>query len=232
MNTLRSGGAPVSERGFVQQVIQVLRPYLSEPNSRAAVTACAAAARVDVEQLTPGHIDMIVSAVERSLDLFNVSRPIRAECLEKLRAAARDGPPSSKTEVTIRIADEEDVFRARAIAKELCARLGLGDIAMTKVITALSELGRNILQYAGTGKITIRALPQPASGVEVVAADYGPGIADLAKILAPGFRSRTGMGVGLRGTRNLMDSFDVQTAPGRGTTVTIRKLLSPAWRAL
>ena len=132
------------------------------------------------------------------------------------RAAAREAPSAEGDEIAIAILREEDIFRARAAVKQLCARLGLGSVAMTKVVTALSELGRNILRYAGAGSITIRALLHPVLGVEVVASDDGPGIADLARILGPNFHSRTGMGVGLRGTRKLMDSFECRPPRGAG----------------
>jgi serine/threonine-protein kinase RsbT len=226
----RASVAPRPEPAFFEQLVQALRSYLSEPNCRAAVTACAAAAKVEVMRLQPNHIDVIATAVARSLELFKVPGPRQSECLEKVRAAARDALSAARDEVTIDIHREEDLFHARAIVKGLGARVGLGDVGTTKVATALSELGRNILHYAGFGRITIRALSPPAQGVEVVATDVGPGIADLAKILGPNFRSRTGMGVGLRGTRNLMDYFDVQTAPGRGTTVTIRKVVAAGRR--
>jgi serine/threonine-protein kinase RsbT len=106
------------------------------------------------------------------------------------------------------------------------ARRGLGEVAHTKLATALSELSRNILQYAGKGRVTIRTLSSPRPGVEVVASDDGPGIADVEHVLGPRYRSRTGMGVGLRGAQRLMDFFEVQSSRGHGTTVTIRKFAS------
>jgi serine/threonine-protein kinase RsbT len=164
---------------------------------------------------------------ERSLDLFRVPESRRAECLRELHAAAQATLSSAGGEVALPIDREEDIFRARAAVKDACARIGFGNTAQTKVVTALSELARNIVQYAGMGRITIRTLVLPRPGVEVVASDDGPGIADLTQILNPSFRSRTGMGVGLRGARSLMDFFEVQSAPGLGTTVTLRKFVGP-----
>jgi serine/threonine-protein kinase RsbT len=91
-------------------------------------------------------------------------------------------------------------------------------LGQTRLTTAVSELARNIVLYAGTGQVEVRPTSPP--GLEVVARDNGPGIANLARIMGGDYRSRHGMGLGLRGVKKLAERFDVQTAPGRGTTVT------------
>jgi serine/threonine-protein kinase RsbT len=140
------------------------------------------------------------------------------------RAASTEPPPPSERGLVVLVEREPDIFRARLEGKVLCEKIGLSDLATTKVVTAISELARNIFSYAGTGSVVLRRLDGPPRGIEVVASDCGPGIADVAAVLLPTYRSRTGMGGGLRGTRDLMDFFDLSSRLGQGTVVTIRKL--------
>ncbi len=135
------------------------------------------------------------------------------------------GPLSIRPEASIAINRDEDVITARDAGRTLCRNLGFSETDQTKVATVISELARNILHYAGRGTITVSRIAGSgtSSGVEVVAADEGPGIPDVDSILAPGYRSPRGTGFGLRGTRRLVDYFDIVTHPGRGTRVTVRK---------
>jgi serine/threonine-protein kinase RsbT len=172
---------------------------------------------------TAGRLATILPDIERSLSFFAISDQQKAQCLARLRALASAAGGDRFEELAIRIEDERDLVRARSAAHEACRRIGFSEIALTKLATALSELGRNILRYAGRGEVILRPAPGPRPGVEVVARDDGPGIADVGAVLSPRFRSRTGMGVGLRGTQRIMDHFEVDSSPGRGTRVTIRK---------
>ena len=126
-------------------------------------------------------------------------------------------------ESVVHVESGKDILRARAIGHELCRRLGLSEIAETKVVTAVFELGRNICRYARTGRITLRRA-EGAKGIEIVAQDEGPGIANVDAVLNRAYPSRTSIHLGLHGTRRLMDYFNLVSAPGQGTTVTIRKL--------
>lgn len=124
---------------------------------------------------------------------------------------------------------EGDIVLARNVGRDVCRRLGFSLTNQTKVATAISELARNIVLYAGSGQVSISALDGGVAGgrvgVEIVAEDQGPGIEDLAAKLAGLHRSRRGLGLGLRGTKRMMDFFEVRTRPGLGTTVTIRMYL-------
>jgi serine/threonine-protein kinase RsbT len=133
----------------------------------------------------------------------------------------------------VSVQGEEDIVRARSLARDLAKSLGFGLVDQSRIATAVSELTRNVVRYAtgGRGEAVIRALPPPparlpkggGSGIEIVVADAGPGIADVALAMREGFTSGTGMGMGLPGTRRLMDELHIDSAPGRGTTVTVRK---------
>jgi serine/threonine-protein kinase RsbT len=127
--------------------------------------------------------------------------------------------------IEININVEGDIVTARGAGRDMCRDLGLSEINQVKVATAISELARNIYHYAKTGRIVIKKLGAPRPGVEIVASDKGPGIADLKLVLSGNYRSRTGMGKGLLGARRLVDQFEIDTAPDRGTTVTLRKFV-------
>jgi serine/threonine-protein kinase RsbT len=124
-------------------------------------------------------------------------------------------------EMTIPIEREGDIVRAREMGRAMCKSLGFSEVGQTKVATAISELSRNIFQYAGRGEV--RMGPSSGGAIEVVASDRGPGIADLTAVLSPGYRSKRGMGMGLKGTRRLVDELDIDSRPGVGTTVRFSK---------
>jgi serine/threonine-protein kinase RsbT len=130
-------------------------------------------------------------------------------------------------EQRIEIAGEDGIVAARQIARETARRLGFGMVDQSRIATAVSELARNVARYAtdGHGEAIVRELDSPDRGVglEVVVCDAGPGIPDIALAMRNGYTSGTGLGMGLPGTKRLMDDFAIDSAPGRGTTVTIRK---------
>ena len=96
-------------------------------------------------------------------------------------------------------------------------------IAAAALTTAASELSRNVWVHAKTGKAKVSVLRGDRLGIELQFVDHGPGIADLARALAGGYSTANSMGLGLSGTKRLVDEFNIDTAPGRGTTIVIRK---------
>lgn len=129
------------------------------------------------------------------------------------------GPES--LDITIKV--EGDIVRARGAGREMCRELGLSEINQVKVATAISELARNIFHYAKTGNIYLRRLTTPRLGIEIIATDKGPGIPDLKLVLSGNYKSKTGMGKGLMGSRRLVDFFEVDSSPEKGTRVVLRK---------
>ena len=121
---------------------------------------------------------------------------------------------------------EHDVVAARQRARQVAGLLGLDAQDQTRVATALSEIARNAVQYGGGGRVEFSVegatLPQL---LLIRVTDQGPGIAQLSEILDGRYRSRTGMGVGILGARRLMDQFQIDTEPGVGTRVALRKIL-------
>ncbi len=125
--------------------------------------------------------------------------------------------------IDIAINLEGDIVRARGAGRDMCRDLGLSDINQVKVATAISELARNIFHYAKTGNIALRRLGPPRAGIEIIATDKGPGIPDVAHVLSGSYKSKTGMGKGLLGTKRLVDFFEVDSGPGKGTRIVLRK---------
>jgi len=121
------------------------------------------------------------------------------------------------------IEQEKDIATARLEAWSEAVRIGLSKFTSVKVATAVSELARNIVFYAGKGTVELRTLrDEKGQGLQIIASDQGPGIADpkLAEIWAGTYKSQRGMGKGLVAVKKLVDEFQLDTAAGRGTTVT------------
>lgn len=144
----------------------------------------------------------------------------------------RAGITMAAPEVRLPVAGEDGIVAARQEARLVAKRLGFGLVDQSRIATAVSELARNVARYAtdGRGEVVIRELLGDSSsagavGIEVVVVDAGPGIADVDQALRDGFSSGTGLGMGLPGTRRLMDDMRIESAVGVGTTVTIRKWL-------
>lgn len=230
--------APSSVRsGFEGKLLAALIAHVSAPSAHAIVSLCAATAKVPTNRLDLSHLPLIVTCVERAIGLFGLAREQREACMRAIKALGPDQRAPSATDTgrqpvvqqpvaartqAITIARENDIVNARLSAREAARAAGMSEVAETQIVTAVSELSRNIYRYAGHGTIELRTLMTPP-GIEVIARDEGPGIPDVAAILSPAFRSRTGMGVGLRGTRRIVDFFDVKTTIGEGTTVVVRK---------
>ncbi len=127
---------------------------------------------------------------------------------------------------TLPLRQEGDIVAARRAAKELAAALGFDLLEQVHLATAVSELARNAIDYGGGGEITLAVVEDGARrGLELRCRDHGPGIMDLERVLAGGRSTGSGLGRGLSGARALVDEFQVETAPGRGTTVRGRKWL-------
>ena len=126
----------------------------------------------------------------------------------------------------IPILGEDGIVAARQAARQAAKRLGFGMVDQSRIATAVSELARNVVRYAtgGCGEAVVRDLATAQTvGLEVVVRDEGPGIADVDLALREGFTTGPGLGLGLPGARRLVDEFAIDTGPGRGTMVTIRK---------
>jgi serine/threonine-protein kinase RsbT len=124
----------------------------------------------------------------------------------------------------IEVVSDQDVVRVRQLVRAVAVALKLSLVDQTKVVTAASELARNTLVYGGGGSVEVARVDNGRRpGVRIVFADQGPGIVDLDLALTDGYTTGGGLGLGLSGARRLVDEFDIQTAAGQGTTITVTK---------
>jgi serine/threonine-protein kinase RsbT len=129
-------------------------------------------------------------------------------------------------EVTVPIERDADIVTARQKGREIAAAAGFSSTDQTMIALAISEIARNIVTYAKRGKLTVSGLDEGGRrGVLVVARDEGPGIADIELAMRDGYSTGRSLGVGLPGSKRVMDEFELRSAPGQGTTVTMRKWL-------
>jgi signal transduction histidine kinase/CheY-like chemotaxis protein len=134
--------------------------------------------------------------------------------------------------VTVGIAREQDVVTARQRARQVAELLGFDAQDQTRVATSVSEIARNAFKYARGGRVEFALEGQTAPQVLLIGVrDHGPGISDLAAIMAGRYHSTSGMGLGIIGTRRLMDAFEVETS-AKGTQITMRKLMSRRGQAI
>ena len=130
------------------------------------------------------------------------------------------------SEERIPIEHELDIVAARQAGRRLAAALGFGATDQTLIATAISEVARNIVVYAQQGEVVLReAHAGGRVGLEIVARDEGPGIADIELAMRDGFSTTNSLGLGLPGARRLMDELELASQLGQGTVVTMRKWL-------
>lgn len=128
---------------------------------------------------------------------------------------------SSDPCAVVEVRETKDIVLARRLARELAASLGFGKADQTRLATAVSELARNVVEYAGSGECKIFDVSDSLfSCVKVVVEDHGPGIADIERAMQDGFSTGGSLGAGLPGTRRLIDSFKIESQPGL-TRITI-----------
>lgn len=132
-----------------------------------------------------------------------------------------------KNETHIPIGSDSDIVKVRQQGRQMAFQAGFGDTDATVISTAISEVARNILEYAQSGEIVLRVVDNGArTAFVVVARDQGPGIPNVPLAMQDGYSTGNGLGLGLPGTRRLMDEFEIASTPGTGTTVMMKK-----WRS-
>lgn len=125
---------------------------------------------------------------------------------------------------TVAVTKEQDVVPLRNRVRDYGVKIGMSILNQTKLITATSELVRNLLKYGGGGKVTIEEIKNAReSGVRLIFADTGPGIADISLAMRDGYSTGKSLGLGLPGTKRLVSEFDIESTLGAGTVVTIIK---------
>ncbi|HPH26672.1 MAG TPA: anti-sigma regulatory factor [Pseudomonadota bacterium] len=164
------------------------------------------------------QVENLAASIVRHISLFAGAENI-LPILSKLDQATSGVLALVPRDEKLRIDNEATLVVARRSAITIAAKLGFGPVERTKVATAVSELARNIVMYAQTGELRFSVMMSPRIGLSVEARDNGPGIADVERILSGSFRSKTGLGMGLRGVKAISQDFSIQSTPGQGTRV-------------
>lgn len=127
-------------------------------------------------------------------------------------------------EQRIPVTSEMDIVTARQQGRALAARIGFSSSSQALIATAISEVARNIVSYAGTGEIILsNVFTQGAVGIVVIARDNGPGIENIELAMQDGYSTSKSLGLGLPGAKRLMDEFEILSQIGGGTTITMKK---------
>ena len=210
-------------------VMTVLNDYLGTIVSRSIAHTAANSCAQEGTHIPASQSSAYLAALNAGVQAFVADPALAEECRSRLRATmgAADPMPTAEapSQQTVQILQEYDVVTARNHVKTLCDQLGFSIAEQVKIATAVSELARNIVIYVGSGRIEIESISSPKPGVEVRAIDNGPGISNLDEIVSGNYTSKTGMGVGLLGTKRIMDEFEITSDSG-GTRVLARKYVS------
>jgi|SRR6185437_11829700 len=204
---------------LLEPLIAVLVRFVSMPTAQSVVKLA--------RRRTPGcegaldreALRAMLEAIEHHLRLYIEDAVKRRHCSNALRALVEGGADAPVEKVTLEIRSEDDIGHARIAARELASAHGFSAGGQTRLVTVVSELTRNIVQYARSGRVELRFVSSPA-GVDITATDAGPGIPNLEEIFSGKYKSKLGMGLGLLGVKRLAQSFDIKTGAGKGTTVT------------
>ena len=146
----------------------------------------------------------------------------------EVMSGACNSPDLSRVEEVTRLAiqSSSDVVAVRQKGRELATQIGFEGSEVTVIASAISEIARNIVDYAEEGEMTFQRIERGGKrGILIVGQDQGPGIPNVAEVLQYGCATRRGIGVGLPGAKWLMDEFEIVSKPGKGTKVTMRKWL-------
>jgi serine/threonine-protein kinase RsbT len=192
-----------------ERLARVLERHLSPMNARSVLRQSLSEHRLSATQFTLGDLRTITGTLERGLRLFTTESVSRSAIRD---LAALSGNGTRRVEPsTIDIQVEADISRARSAARGMCEQLGAKGFSLQKVTTIVSELARNIQSYAGSGKIELSMKAGPKPRMVIRAIDRGPGIPNLEHVMSGEYRSRTGLGRGIIGTKRLADHFDIAT---------------------
>jgi serine/threonine-protein kinase RsbT len=203
-----------------EKALDVLQRYISPVNARSMLLRALQQQGLDPARLTRDGLRRCGQNLRRGVALFvdPLHREAAYQDIAQLCGAERDGVESSVLHITA----ESDIGKARAEARRICDALGASPFAMQKVATIVSELARNMVLYAGGGIVEISSTNGETRRVVVTGSDHGPGIPNLQEVLSGRYKSRTGLGRGLLGTKRLADRFDVST--GRDGTRVIAEV--------
>lgn len=200
----------VNPAAFQERLFSVLTRYVSPITARGMIQRAVREAEARSGRIESRDIPRLIEQFVAGTRLF-VDAGKRADVEAELRKLL-DAPQVSAQSFAVRT--ERDVSTARLAARAICEDMGASSLLTQKVSTAVSELARNIVMYAVEGTIEMGPLAGERRGVFVRAQDRGPGIANLELVLSGKYKSKSGLGAGLRGVQRLSDRFGVDSKPG------------------
>lgn len=212
--------------GVMDELERVLGQYMSAINARGVLRLALRRSSLSERDLEHGRVNArLVEALSTSVTLYVSDRSRMSELSQQIRTVLGVGRADEDlSPVTVEVKVEYDIVRVRGEARRLANQMRFPHTDQIKITTAVSELARNIFRYAGEGRVHLHPRSGPPESLEVVAEDEGPGIDNVDEILAGTYQSKTGLGRGLIGCRQLADSFHIETTPGKGTRIRLRKV--------
>jgi len=194
-----------------ERLAKILERHLSPMNARSVLRQSLSEHKLSTNQFTLGDLRIINGTLERGLRLFT-TESVSTRALRDIAALTRTNSVAPQVDPSsIEINVEADISRARNVARSMCETLGAKGFSLQKVTTIVSELARNIQSYAGSGKIELAVKSGGKPRIVIRAIDRGPGIPNLDHVMSGEYRSRTGLGRGILGTKRLSDHFDIST---------------------
>ena len=196
------------------RILALLARYVSAPTARSALRL--ARQRMGIARDERVRVAELGPHVERAISLF-VSASVRAQIKKDLLDLDVGVLPELQV---VKVVAEADVARARDAVRKLGMRASASSLNLQKAVTAVSELARNIFMYTTGGTISLSlAKVRRRTVLHVEAVDHGPGIGNLDEVLAGSYRSKKGLGRGLRGVKRISSAFDIDTS-SNGTRIT------------
>jgi len=200
-----------------QQLLQVLRGFLSATNAEGLLLRTVREIDVHPDELSAFHVPPMIPHIERRARLY-LDTVRLARLVEAIAALGADRP--SRRSRMLPVQRENDISDARRTAKTICEGAGARSFIVHKVATIVSELARNIVSYTPGGNIEIAIHRDRPVRMTIVAIDHGKGISALDDVLAGRYKSKTGMGRGILGVQRLSDKFNIVTGP-QGTKIEV-----------
>ena len=211
------------ESADVEKLIDILRQFISPVNARVLVLRTLRERSISSSTATRADLRKCSASLRRGIELFIV--PGSREAALAGVAAFCGNASIAPDACSIKIESESDISTVRSEARRICERTGAKPYAMQRVTTIVSELARNIILYVGSGTLEIVPVVNKATKIVIRAIDQGPGIPNIENVLSGAYRSKTGLGRGLLGSKLLADRFNVETG-SKGTSVIAEVIIS------
>lgn len=198
-----------------ERIVRLLERHVSAIHARSVFRHALSEHRLSATDFKLSSLNKVSSSLERGLRLFT-SEVATHRAMADVIGLVKNKPVNIEP-CSLEIGAEIDISRARNAARQLCEQVEAKGFSIQKVTTIVSELARNIVSYTAGGNIELLWQRDP-SLMKIRAIDRGPGISNLAHIMSGDYRSKTGLGRGLIGTKRLSDHFDIVTGP-QGTRI-------------